>query len=385
MNVIQHAWAEARGWTPPLANRSAQLVLVFGAVARLRDTALIAAVASAYPAAQIIGCSTAGEICGTRVTDDSLAVTAIEFGHAEVRTAQVMFDKVHDNLQAGELLSRRLPRSVTSGSTGETLNLVHVLAFSAGLNVSGSELVSGIHDGLPQTVTMTGGLAGDGTRFGETLVLGPDGLSSESVVGVGLYGSRLRVGCGSRSGWDPFGPERLVTRSCRNVLFELDGRPALSLYKQYLGKYADGLPATGLLFPLSMRIHADAPPLVRTLLAIDERENTITLAGDIPEGAQVRLSKANVERLVDGAIGAAEESRRTADSAIARLAILVSCVGRKLVLKQRVEEEVEGVGGVIGRQAALTGFYSYGEIAPQQQQRSELHNQTMTVTSIAED
>jgi hypothetical protein len=194
----------------------------------------------------------------------------------------------------------------------------------------------------------------------------------------------LKVGFGSLGGWDPFGPERLVTRSKGNVLFELDGRPALSLYKQYLGEHSKGLPATGLLFPLSVRVEPGETPLVRTILAVDEQQQSMTFAGDVPEGAYARLSKANVDRLIDGAVGAARASC-PAGSVAPELAILISCVGRKLVLKQRVEDEVEGVRSILGEQAAMTGFYSYGEIAPfSLGERSELHNQTMTITTFAE-
>jgi hypothetical protein len=237
---------------------------------------------------------------------------------------------------------------------------------------------------LPEGVTLTGGLAGDGARFAETLVFKSNVPQQRAIAAVGLYGSRVKVGFGSLGGWNPFGPQRLVTRSKGNVLFELDGRPALGLYKQYLGKHAQGLPATGLLFPLSVWAKPGDTPLVRTILAVDEEQQSMTYAGDAPKNAYVRLAKANVDRLVDGAIGAARNSC-PAGSVAPELALLISCVGRKLVFKQRVEEEVEGVSSILGDQAVLTGFYSYGEIAPfSLGERSELHNQTMTVTTFAE-
>lgn len=262
--------------------------------------------------------------------------------------------------------------------------LAHVLVLSDGLSVNGSDLVRGLMKSLPEGLAVTGGLAGDGARFGKTLVFRSDAPEKGVVAAVGLYGSRLQVGFGSHGGWDPFGPERLVTLSKGNILFELDGRPALGLYKKYLGEHAKGLPATGLLFPLSVRVAPGDTPLMRTILAVDEQQQSMTFAGDVPEGAYARLSKANVNRLVNGAVGAARASRQ-AGALAPELAILISCIGRKLVLKQRVEEEVEGVRDILGEQAVLTGFYSYGEIAPfSLGERSELHNQTMTVTTFAE-
>jgi hypothetical protein len=387
MKAEQRTWTQAGGWTPACSQtlaRSAQLVLVFGATTILQDPRLVSPIRTFYPAAHIFGCSTAGEICGAQVSDDSLVATAIHFEHTQLRLAQVSLSANPDSHQAGEFLARALPPSIAAEGGGPEDKLGHVLVLSDGLGVNGSELVRGLMKGLPEGVAVTGGLAGDGARFGETYVFKNGTPEKGAIAAVGLYGSRLQVGFGSLGGWDPFGPERLVTRSKGNVLFELDGRPALGLYKQYLGEHAKGLPATGLLFPLSVRVKPGETPLVRTILAVDEQQQSMTFAGDVAEGAYARLTKANVDRLVDGAVGAARASRHVG-TVPPELAILISCVGRKLVLKQRVEDEVEGVRHMLGEQTVLTGFYSYGEIAPfSLGERSELHNQTMTITTFAE-
>jgi hypothetical protein len=230
-------------------------------------------------------------------------------------------------------------------------------------------------------VAVTGGLSGDGGRFEETLVLADGVPRNGAVTAVGFYGSRLQVGYGSLGGWDPFGPERVITRSEGNVLYELDHKSALALYKDYLGDYAKDLPASGLLFPLTIWGEGGDRPLVRTILAVDEEQQSMTFAGDLPQRWHARLMKANFDRLIDGAMGAA----KTCQDDEAELAILISCVGRKMILKQRVEEEVEAVRDTLGPRPALTGFYSYGELAPFiRDTRCELHNQTMTVTSLRE-
>jgi hypothetical protein len=387
MKTEQRSWTKTSGWTPafcgPVA-QSAQLALVFGARAVLQDLELMESIRKLYPVAHILGCSTAGEICGAEVSDDSLVATAIHFDHTQVRAAQFSLAANSDSREAGEFLAQALPHSVGAEPGGKEQALAHVLILSDGLRINGSDLVRGLIEHLPKGVAVTGGLAGDGARFRETLVFKSDIPRQGAIAAVGLYGSRLKVGFGSLGGWDPFGPERLVTRSKGNVLFELDARPALGLYKQYLGEHAKGLPATGLLFPLSVRVKPDEAALVRTILAVDEEQQSMTFAGDVPEGARARLTKATVDRLVDGAVGAARASY-PAGSVAPELAILISCVGRKLVLKQRVEDEVEGVRDILGEQAAMTGFYSYGEIAPfSLGERSELHNQTMTITTFAE-
>ena len=370
-------WSEAHGWQRriPETPVAAQLVLVFGSTALVRNEKLIREIQAAHPNAFLMGCSTAGEICGTSVTDDSLVATAIEFAHTRIEKAGMTIGQGEDIRHAGRSLAGLLPQE----------NLKHVFVLSEGLHVNGSELVKGLTEALPEGVGVTGGLSGDGARFQETVVLWEGRAARDTVVAVGFYGGRLKVGCGSLGGWDPFGPERIVTRSAANKLYELDGKSVLELYKMYLGEHAAGLPASGLLFPLSIRCHADDLPLVRTILAVNEEEQSMTFAGDVPEGASARLMKANFDRLVDGAEGAASTSCGALGTIAPELAILISCVGRKMVLQQRIEEELEGVRAVTGESTILTGFYSYGELSPfTPSAKCELHNQTMTVTTFAE-
>lgn len=388
MKIEQRQWTEALGWTPPFSGNIAesfQLALVFGATAVLRQPDILAAVQKNYPAAHIFGCSTAGEICGTVVSDDSLVVTAVHFETTLVRSVQFDLAQNPDSFQAGQWIAQNLPPSVRDSATGLDEKLVHVLVLSDGLGINGSDFVSGVVKHLPEGATLTGGLAGDGTSFGETLVLKNGVPEKNCIAALGLYGSGLMVGFGSMGGWDSFGPERLVTRSKGNVLYELDGHSALGLYKRYLGEHAKGLPGSALLFPLSVNIVAGETPLTRTILSVDEEAQSLTFAGDVPEGAYARLMKVNFERLIDGAGEAGLTSHQAIAPGASELALLISCVGRKLVLKQRVEEEIDAVRKAMGTGAVLTGFYSYGEIAPfRPGARCELHNETMTVTVFSE-
>ncbi|HET9224582.1 MAG TPA: FIST N-terminal domain-containing protein [Roseiflexaceae bacterium] len=378
MQIEQCRWMAPSGWEPGQPGRlseSAELVLLFGSTSLLKQPRVFETIRETYPRAHLLGCSTAGEIYGSQVSDDSLVVTAVRFEHTQLKSARINVDEVENSFQAGMRLTQALDQP----------GLVHVLVLSDGLKVNGSDLVKGLTDRLPRGVTVTGGLSGDGERFQETLVLSDSAPERGTIAALGLYGERLRVGYGSLGGWDSFGPERLITRSKGNVLYELDGRSALDLYKKYLGEHASGLPATGLLFPLSLRTASGETGVVRTILAIDEAEQSVIFAGDLPQGAYARLMKANFDRLIDGAIGAAKTSYAAIGSSTPELALLISCVGRKLLLKQRIEEEVEGVRDIMGDGAVLTGFYSYGEISPfTPGANCELHNQTMTITTLSE-
>jgi len=373
VKVQQCQWSGDGEWTGPAPDAAAQLVLIFGDRASVSRAALGAELAARWPAATIVGCSTAGQISGTEVFDRGLAACAVRFAHTEVRVATAAVSAA-TSAAAGAELARALAGP----------GLVHVLVFSEGLDINGEALVRGLGEVLPAGVSVTGGLSADGEHFQETVVLSGGLPRRNTVTAVGLYGSGLKVGYGSVGGWDPFGPERQITRSRGNVLYELDGQSALALYKRYLGDHASDLPASGLLFPLSLRTRDVSAPVVRTILSVNEAEQSLTFAGNVPTGGYVRLMKANFDRLIDGAVGAGRISADALGTPV-DLALLISCVGRRMVLGQRVEEEVEGVRDIVGRGAAITGFYSYGEISPfTPKARCELHNQTMTVTTLSE-
>jgi hypothetical protein len=378
MKIEQNHWTEKNGWYTPSMNGisdKAQLVLVFGDNSLLKQEEYLQQIRQFFPNGRIIGCSTAGEIIGSQVFDNSLTVTGVFFEKTRLQFVETTLNGMDESFDAG----RRL------GQSFDPEGLAHVFVLSDGLNVNGSALAMGLRNKLPDRVAVTGGLAGDQDRFSETVVFLDSVSKKNNIAAIGFYGDSLQVGYGSKGGWDSFGPDRLVTRSQANILYELDGQPALELYKKYLGDQAKGLPATGLLFPLSLALNGGDKRLVRTILAVNDNEGSMTFAGDVPEGCYARLMKANFEGLVRGAAESAQQSR-TIGSPSPELAMLVSCVGRKLVLKQRIDEEVEGVQDTLGANTALTGFYSYGEICPvgPNDRQAELHNQTMTITTFSE-
>ena len=380
MRARSISFTKEKGWSEPLPtdfDGPSTVAFVFGAPECRDDDALAGAlreIHDALPRSIVAGCSTAGEIHGTRIHDRSLSIAIARFEHARFAFASAPVD-VGSSREAGERIANELRAPDLRG--------VYVL--SDGLHINGSELVRGLNAALPGDVVTTGGLAGDGARFARTWVLERGATMESRVTAVGIYGARVRLGHGSRGGWDIFGPGRRVTRSSGNVLYELDGKPALELYKRYLGDQAAGLPSTALLFPLALRTSkTDEKMLVRTILSVDESTSSMTFAGDIPQGAHVQLMHANFDRLVDGASAAAIATSRSSDD-VDSLTMAVSCVGRRLVLGERAEEEVEAVASSFPRRTRLVGFYSYGEISPYATGHCDLHNQTMTLTHLWED
>lgn len=357
--------------------RQVQLVLCFGNKLTLQRTQAYPVLHDRYAHARIVFCSTSGEIRGSQVVDDSIVVNAIYFEKSSISahiTNVNSFDQ--DSFKAGQALAQ---------SINQNADLKHVFIFSDGSLVNGSYLVDGINQVLPETVSVTGGLAGDGDQFQSTLVGLDDDLGEGNIVGIGFYGDAIRINHASKGGWELFGPERMITKSSHNELFEINHESALDLYKRYLGPYADQLPGSALFFPLAIRLPGYDQPLVRTILSMDEQRKSLTFAGNMPEGAQVRFMRSNLDRIIQAASDAGQEIRDESGSLSHQLALLVSCVGRRIVLANRVDEEVEAVRDALGPNTTIAGFYSYGEIAPiSLHEHCELHNQTMTITTIAE-
>lgn len=352
-----------------------QLVLLFGDRELARDSALRADINRSYPNAEVIGCTTAGEILGIDIYDNALCLTAIEFSHSHIR---VVNGNVNNTSIEG--LARQLCHELADS------DLKYVMVLSDGQKINGTHLATSLEQALPPGILITGGLAGDGTRFGETIVWHNDQAESGMLVLCGFYGDDLTITHGTMGGWDAFGPERLVTKSKDNVLWSLDGKPALELYKKYLGEYANQLPSSALRFPLLIKKPNEDVSVIRTILNIDDSDQSMIFAGDIPEGARASLMHANFDRLIGGAEFAAEKAHASRYQPInGGLVLMISCVGRRLILNQRTEEEVEAVNDVFGNECFYTGFYSYGEISPiVDDEYCVLHNQTMTITGIFE-
>ena len=374
-----HTYTQADNWDKPFDESldSPQTLLVVFAAARPDDemTRELGSLHSRFPQSIVIGCSSAGEIRGEDLIDDSIVVAVTRFDNTRLKLVDAAITDPEQSAAAGIRLAEQLQAD----------DLAAVFTLTDGLLVNGSTYVDSLSKALPNNVTVTGGMAADGDRFEQTWLLYDGLVVSGRIAAVGLYGDAVQVAHGSRGGWDLLGPDREVTRSVDNVLYSLDGQPALDVYKKYLGDRSEGLPATGLLFPLAIRNEEENDNMtVRTILAVDEAAQSITFAGDIPEGCLVTLMRANYDRLIDGAGVAAESLDLSKCHEGPALCIAISCVGRRLVLGPRAEEELEAVKDVISDQSTIIGYYSYGEISPLASGRCDLHNQTMTLTLITE-
>jgi hypothetical protein len=380
MRASQLFWDNVSGWTDgAVAIDRAGLIFYFGTRQTLATGTLYQSLRQRFPEAHILGCSTGGQFAGLDVGDDRACALAIDFGATELRVSRMEITRSSDSRAVGAAIGAALKDDRLAGA----------FVLSDGLHVNGSALVAGISDEVGHDIPVSGGLAGDGADFAETLV-GCDGPPTpNTVAAVGLYGDAIRIGTGSAGGWDVFGPIRQITRSDGNVLFEVDGKPALDLYELYLGpEESKNLPSSALLFPL--RIYDPKHPersVVRTILGVDKKDGSMTFAGDMPTGWSAQLMRGNLDRLCAGAADATQRAVLGAGAApgARSVAIFVSCIGRRLLMGQRIDEEIDAATAELSDDCLPVGFYSYGEISPDEVSGfCQLHNQTMTVTVLAE-
>jgi hypothetical protein len=349
------------------------IILMFGGKNNI-DKKTIDKIKEKYHTSHVISTSTSGEIFNYTFYEEGLNYTALQFEKTEYEIHIGNIKDYESSFQLGLSLFKKL----------EKKHLKYVFVLSDGGLINGTDLVNGLNQENETEILITGGLAGDGPRFQSTIVGLDHDLQAGNVVVIGFYGDNLQVGHGSLGGWDEFGPERIVTKSENNVLYELDNKNALDLYKQYLGSYADELPGSALLFPLSISSESHDLKNVRTILSLDEENKSMTFAGNLPEGSKVRLMKANFDKIINASGIAAKESVSNFEKP--DLSILISCVGRRLILNDRVEEEIEVVQDIFGKETPVCGFYSYGEISPLvKSMKCELQNQTMTITTLKEN
>ncbi|HHL3492878.1 TPA: FIST signal transduction protein [Legionella pneumophila] len=385
MKIESFQYIQNQGWsipTFPELDSENTLILVFASPVFRANSKPIEELAQAYKKSKILGCSTAGEIFGPNIFDNSISVAVVQFESTTLQLAKTDVKGTEQSYEAGIQLSKSLHQNQ---------NLKSIFVLSDGLNVNGSELIKGLNQHAGNGIIITGGLAGDGADFKNTWIVYDGKIVDHCIGAVGFYGDQIHVGHGSRGGWDIFGPERIITQSKANILYELDNQPALKLYKTYLGERASELPAAGLLYPLAIRDPSipDSQHIVRTILGVNEEEQSLIFAGDLPQGYYAQLMRANFDRL----IVSANEAGESANDKLFKngnlnthpvLAIDISCVGRRLVLGELTEEETETTLQSLPPKSRQIGFYSYGELSPLATGRCELHNQTMTITTLLE-
>ncbi|MGQ9920319.1 MAG: FIST signal transduction protein [Desulfobacca sp.] len=337
--------------------------------------AFLQGVTEALGTQQLIGCTTDGEISCQGFTTNTAVLGGIVTDQITFSLAGAMGLEGRAE-QAGVELAQSLPPETR-----------YLQLFSDGLKGNGCAILRGIMRVLGTDLPITGGTAGDYGRFHRTWQFLGNRLLTDAAVAIGFAGD-FGVGTGVRSGWSPIGLAKKVTRSAGNILYELGGQPALEVYERFLGKHAAKLPAVGVEYPLGLTGNLDKCAddeylLLRATMSVNRQDGSITFAGEIPEGAQVRLTCGDITSVLQAAEEAANMALVGLEGRVPALIFFYSCMARKIILGRRTKEEIQIVREIIGQDLPVLGFYTYGEFCPLRQGGcSYLHNETVTVSVI---
>lgn len=358
-----------------LADTNPHIVYVFTSRQILEDENILSKLQDNLKDCAIVGCTTAGEM-GEYVDNHSLSMLGMHFESTDIAVKTVTISSAEESYHAGKNAANELDK--------EKLSAVFLIL--PGLNVNGDQFIKGLRANLDEDVVISGGMAGDGVDFEKTQTICNGNLSSDQAIVIGFYGDNINFITSSNGGWKPFGPQRRVTKVKNNILYEIDGEPALALYKKYLGDKADNLPSSGLLYPFAIMASEEGKQdgLIRTILNINENDQSLIMAGDMEVNQMICLMHATKDELVEGAEIAANKISDNIELTSEDAVICVSCVGRKILMGEDTEDELDVVRDAFPDQS-MTGFYSYGELSlSSQTNKVELHNQTMTITHISE-
>ncbi|MEQ9308581.1 MAG: FIST N-terminal domain-containing protein [Balneolaceae bacterium] len=325
-----------------------------------------------YPGVPIVSCSTSGEIYEAEVLDNSITGVAIQLEKTSFEIEKVNVKDFSNSHEAGVKLANKL----------SSKNLKHLFILSDGWIVSGPELIEGLYSKIDKEVSISGGMAGDGANFSKTVVGLDTDIKSGNICAIALYGDHIQIGFGSHGGWDEIGSEMEITRANGRVVYELDHKPALDLYKSHLGNDVLGLPGTALLYPVSISYGKQSEVFVRTVHNIDEKSKSIILGAEINEGETLSFMRAEFDDPFEGVVNASLSALENVSEP--QLAIIISCIGRKLLFGQSIQTEIDIIKEGLGNSPTLIGFYSYGEICPTKKTFAQLNHQMITITTLSE-
>lgn len=378
MKIVQLRKYKGQDWQSltPYQKLKNPLVLVFGNRFELEEPKIYKGIKNMFPKGHIVFGSTGGNVTTNSIDEESLTITAVEFEKStfEVRTINLNETELN-SYNAGVELVNKLPKD----------KLKYIFVLSDGSFINGSDLTKGMNEGVDTNVLITGGLCADDDRFERTMASYNENPKDGEIVAIGFYGDTFQASSSTESGWHSFGAERTVTKSIGNILYELDKKPALDLYKVYLGEKSNQLPSSALYFPLGIKPdEGDDQTYLRSVLNINNDYRAMIFAGDVPINSKVQFMMTNPRDLLN----ASGQTARQANQRMInkpQLALFVSSVGRKLLLDQRTVEEIEEAKNVVGNETIFSGFYSYGEIAPfDDDNMCQLHNQSVALTLISE-
>lgn len=364
----------------------ADLAIVF-ASSKYDQEKMLSGVRSVSKNALLVGSSTAGEIT-TDGPANKPSVAVMLMNAPEIKFYAAVGENIAADARAAGKKAAEEVKKLAGAELKAFMMLPDVLVGN------GADIVRGVLDSLGEHFPVVGGASGDDFKFVKTYQYLNDKVYSGAVVGLGLVGN-FKIGIGVKHGWLPVGTPMKVTKSQGAVLHELNGAPAINIYRDYFGEeeakqlQQETLAKLAITYPLGMTVAGSDEMLIRDPITVDEK-GSITCAAEIPEGSEIQLMIGSREEAVKVAKIAAEKAVEQLDGAHPKAVIIFNCIARSKLFGEHSGEEISAIQEAVGRETPLIGFYTYGEQAPLGGEVRNInkcnpafHNETVVIAALA--
>lgn len=331
----------------------------------------------------ILGCSTLGILTNRGIFKHGFAILLIALDKQMFLNVAAVKDV---DKKTSFLAGRDLGEKLLYGCKNVRRNLS--IIFSDGLICDVTNLINGLQENLGKSFPLIGAGASDNFTYQRTFQYFSKEMLSDSSCGV-LFGGGINFGHGIKHGWKALGKIRYVTSSQGNVIKEIDGRPAVKLYEDYLAKDAmelgRELRRISIFYPIGIYLPGEKEYLLRNIISIREDGSLVT-QGDIPQESRIRLMIGTKESCLEATAGACADAKKNLFGQKAKLVIVFDSASRFSLLGRQHVRELEIIKDSFGDETPLIGIYTYGEQAPLKSLnylgRSYCHNQSINVLAV---
>ena len=321
-----------------------------------------------FSASVIIGTTTDGIIEDTNVYNDTKSVaTFTTFEKSTLRCAIVKNDDYQNN-------SYEVGKAITKQLVSENTKVI--ISFTDGIMTNGEEYLAGIGEIAPKVI-LSGGMAADNGKLVKTYVFNKHEITSSGAVAIAIDSTSLNISTDYAFDWFPVGKKLIVTKSIKNRVYEIDGVSAVDTYAKYFGKeLAKILPHAGIEFPLIFQ--KDGVSVGRAVI-VKHEDNSLTFAGNIPEGTEVRFGVGNAGKILENAKNSINNVLDKFQS-IPEAVFTYSCMARRRFMDDNILDELK----ILKKLGNASGFFTYGEFF-HSKSSNKLLNETMTLLVMSEN
>lgn len=351
-----------------LGDKIPQAGILFAAVDFDREL-ILQEIDRAFPDIELIGCTTDGELSSVlEFQQDSIVLTVFYGEGVEIRAA------VGRNIsQDPEGIAR-----ATAAAVKREFNLPIRLAIALpeSLTTSAVSILRGLEAGLGDNIPLFGGAAAEPREVQRTYQFYKTEVFSDAVP-ILLFAGDIQFSHGLASGWQPMGKRSQITKVDKNIIYEIDGKPALDFYHHYLNDYK---PDSA--YPLAVFPPGEERFFLRGAISYDLEEGSVKVSGDVPEQSIVQITDTTLEDVVNASAASFAEAWKNYAGTEPKAALCFSCAWRRWVMGTRANEEYQALAPALQDKIPASGFYTYGEVAPLQDNGQTFFHNTTFVTLL---